>query len=380
MKKRIKSNALVTKSNKLIEAHYKLTSQEQKLVLAIVSLINPKDADFQEYMIPVEDYKRIMDVKGKGYSGRLRQKARALMSTPLSIPRDHGGRLLINWFSSIEEYPQKGSVGICFDPKLKPFLLSLRANFTKYELQYAAKLSSSYSIRLYELLKQYENTDTKQREFEFEDLKKILGCQNRYKAYSNFKLRVLEAAKKELVTKTDISFTYKVRKLGRRVNWIIFIIKPRKKAFIDDGQGEIDSADIYSPSDVPAKVLKFIPEKHRYHQNVLRDIMTYVHTHGIAYVIQKVAYTVKQKPKDFAAYLGNALKRNFGGDFDPYQMQLFEEVSPSVTPGMRVLYEGQEYTVHEGPVIYPKTGGCQPLHPGPLAILLNEGKVQIVKD
>lgn len=378
MKNNNKDKSLVTKDNRLIEAHYKLTVQEQKLVLKVCSMVKQGDEDFQEYMIPVSEYKAIMGIKGERQTW-LKQKAKALLKKPLAIPRDHGGWLVINWFSSVETYPQEGRVGICFDPKLKPYLLDLKRNFTTFYLHNAAQLSSAYSIRLYELLKQYENTDTKRREFELKELKKILGCEDKYKTYNNFKRKVIETAKKELSEKTDIGFTYKVRKIGRRVNWITFNIKPRKKTFIEDGKGSrIDAADVHSPADIPAQVLKWIPEAARSQHDVLRDVIAYIDTHGLPYVEQKAAYAAKRKPKDYAAYLGNALKKNLGADFDPHQLELFPDASPPRTaPGMRVVYEGCEYTLDDSACLWPESGGCMPS--GRVRQLIGEGKIQVVK-
>lgn len=369
----------VVKANRLVEAHYKLTAQEQRLVLTVVSMIQPHDEDFKDYIISVEQFKAMVGVQGKAYHTRLRQKAKALLKKPLSIPQEDTGWLLINWFSSVKFLPKRGAIRIRFDPELKPYLLGLKANFTRYELQDAVQLSSAYSIRLYELLKQYENTDSKARTFEFAKLRKMLGCAERYKLYGDFNRRVLKPAQKELAAKTDIGFTYKVRKSGRRVNWIIFNIKAPKKAFVDDGRGEIDTADVFSPSDIPEEVLKWIPGNCRSRHDILRDIVTYKETHGLAYVIQKVAYTAQKEPLDFAAYLGNALKKNLGADFDPNQMELFPEQSlPKIAAGMRVMHEDREYTIDDNECIWPESGGCMP--PGRIRELIGSGVIQIMQD
>ena len=43
-----KNNVLVCKHNNLINASYKLNLGEQKLILAISSMVNPYDEDFKE--------------------------------------------------------------------------------------------------------------------------------------------------------------------------------------------------------------------------------------------------------------------------------------------------------------------------------------------
>lgn len=382
MKRTKDKQELVVKANRLIEAHYKLTSQEQKLILTVVAMIKLSDKDFKNYMVPVETFKEIMGVKGQGYHTRLRQKAKALLKKPLSIPQDNGDWLIINWFSSVKILAKKGAVRIRFDPDLKPYLLGLKANFTRYEIQNAAQLSSSYAIRLYELLKQYERTRNKKRELEFKELKMILGCERTYSAYGNFNQRVLKPAQKELKEKTDIGFTYRVRKIGRRVNWIIFTIKPRKKVIIEDGKGHaVDVADIYTKKDIPPEVLQWIPEDHQSSHDVIRDVVNYIDSHGLKYVLQKVSYATRQKPKNYAAYLGNVLKNNLGADHDPKQMELFSENAlplPKIKPGMRVEWRGHEYTVDEQCVIWPESGGAMP--PGRIGQLILSGEIKKLDD
>jgi plasmid replication initiation protein len=53
---------------------------------------------------------------------------------------------------------------------MKPHLLSLQSHFTMYDPKYILGLSSTYSIRIYELLKQYEKI--RKRVFDLQDFKK----------------------------------------------------------------------------------------------------------------------------------------------------------------------------------------------------------------
>jgi hypothetical protein len=85
-------------------------------------------------------------------------------------------------------------------------------------------LQSSYSIRIYELLKQYEKL--RERSFQLSELREKLGIEDtEYSLYGNFKQRVLLQAQKELVKITDITFEFKEKKLGRRVVGVLFFIR-----------------------------------------------------------------------------------------------------------------------------------------------------------
>ncbi len=44
----INKQSVVTQSNKLVEAKFSLTIQEQRLVLVMISMISPEDKDFKD--------------------------------------------------------------------------------------------------------------------------------------------------------------------------------------------------------------------------------------------------------------------------------------------------------------------------------------------
>lgn len=377
-KGRVKENYLVTQSNKFIEAMYRMGLTAKKLMVCMISQIEPQDEDFKFYMIPVSDFKALAKITGRtDYFEVLTKVAKEFRNQDITI-KDGSQKINVSLVTAVKEDKASKMVGIRFDKELKPYLLDIKAEFTRYQIKNVMELNSVYSIRLYELLKQYEHTDRREREEQLDDLRNKLGVEpNKYQRYHDFKRKVLEVAAKEIPEKTDIGFTYKERKAGRRVNWIIFTIKPRKKMFVDDGKGEeIDTADVYSPRDCPEEVLKWIPEKYRTHHDVLRDTVKYCETHGQSYVVQKVAYTVKMKPERFPAYLGNALKKNLGADFDPHQMKLFEESkAPLSMPGMTVIYNDEEYTIDENGCLWPESGGCMP--PGRVNELIENGQIKI---
>jgi plasmid replication initiation protein len=132
------------------------------------------------------------------------------------------------WLASAEYFIGQGYMELEFSPKLKPYLLQLKERFTTYRLHNVMQLRSVYSIRIYELLKQYALIGT--RLFELDDLKFILGIEkNEYEKYGHFKSKVLKVAQKELNEKTDISFEFEEIKSGRKVAKINFIIHKKEQ-------------------------------------------------------------------------------------------------------------------------------------------------------
>lgn len=217
---------LVTKSNMLIEANYKLGVVEQKIILCLASNIQPTDSDFKTYTLPIKEFNKLLGLKGHAKYGELRKITKELMQKVFEV-RINKKVIQVAWLSYVAYNETEGTIDIRFDPFLRPYLLELKREFTSYKLENVVKIKSSYAIRIYELLKQYEKLN--ERTFLLTDLRKILGAEDIYPAYANFKQRVLVAAQKELQKKTDINFKIEEIKTGRKVDKVKFVILKDKK-------------------------------------------------------------------------------------------------------------------------------------------------------
>ena len=220
-----KENRLVVKSNDLIEASYKLTLQEARIILLLASMINKEDDGFKLYQIKVKDFAKFVGVdKNKNIYNQLAQITEKLGKRTLSIKKE-GSILQMGWLASSEYFFNEGYVELEFSDKLKPYLLQLKDRFTKYQLSSVLGLKSFYSIRLYELLKQWEKLKT--RTVEVQELRNALGIpDNKYKQYGHFKDRVLNSARKEINNKTETCFDFTEIKKGLKVVMLKFEIRP----------------------------------------------------------------------------------------------------------------------------------------------------------
>lgn len=71
--------------------------------------------------------------------------------------------------------------------------------------------------------KSYAGID--KRVFDIEELKLILGVEDKYSKFANFKTRILLKAQEDLLQHTDISFTFEeISENSRRVERIVFYI------------------------------------------------------------------------------------------------------------------------------------------------------------
>jgi hypothetical protein len=220
-----KENRLVVKSNDLIEASYKLTLQEARIVLLLASMINRDDDGFKLYQIKVKDFAKFVGIdKNKNIYKQLAQITEKLGKRTLSIKKE-GSVLQMGWLASSEYFFNEGYVELEFSDKLKPYLLQLKDRFTKYQLSSVLELKSFYAIRLYELLKQWEKLKT--RTVEVQELRHALGIpDNKYKQYGHFKDRVLNSAQNEINSKTETYFDFTEIKKGLKVVMLKFEIQP----------------------------------------------------------------------------------------------------------------------------------------------------------
>ena len=101
-----------------------------------------------------------------------------------------------------------------------PYLLDLADKpFTKMPFEQVWALHSPYSIRLFELLLQYQNTKTHERTMKVEELRYCLGVPD--EAYrdrmSNFRRFIVDSSVKDINEKTDFKVECESVKEGRKI-------------------------------------------------------------------------------------------------------------------------------------------------------------------
>ena len=213
----VNKRSLVVQSNRLVEAKYRLSVEEQKIVKILISQIQWEDVDFQEYEFRVQELAAILGMEHKDTYRVLPRITERLMSRVLKFYNPETETLLqTSWLSSAEYKKGQGTVAMCFDPKLKPLLLQLQSYFTKYELGQVMQFKGQYTIRFFELQKSFLGRNKREVYFSLNELWEILGLRkDEYKVFSNFKIRVLESSRLELLEKTGQSFSWEPVRQGK---------------------------------------------------------------------------------------------------------------------------------------------------------------------
>lgn len=226
--KKLTNNAVVVQSNRFLDSPKNLTLTEYKLFMFIVSRINPNEEKIEKIQVTADEFANILGAKGKNnIYGELKTAADRLLNRIVKVhyPEKELFRKT-HLVDSVDYWYGKGCVDIKISSEMKLHLLGLKDNFTQYKLSHISRLSSTYAIRLYELLKKQEALG--QRTFFLEDLRNKLGISPQtLQSFRNFRIKVLEIAKREINTKTDIIIDCIFQKTGRKITTIIFDIKSK---------------------------------------------------------------------------------------------------------------------------------------------------------
>ena len=233
-------NKLIVKSNRLIEAKYRLSVREQKFILYIASLVNQGDTDFKYKKIRIKDIEEILKGDESKKWGSIyevvKDISQTLNSKPLYVKEEDGWEL-IYWFASIKAEKNKGIITFELSERMKPFLLELKGYFTKYRFNNILSLRSGYSIRIYELLKL--NQFKGKVRYEINHFRELIGAsykdpqtnkeKHKYKEYKAFKRSVLNHAQKEIQRETDIYFELREEREERKVKYLVFYVFKNKE-------------------------------------------------------------------------------------------------------------------------------------------------------
>jgi plasmid replication initiation protein len=228
-------NLIVCKANKVIEASYKLTLMETRLIQACVAQVNSKEelVSTKKFELSAKDFAKLYEISEASAYDELKQVSKQLFHRYVTIenPDPENPKIkqtITHWITSIDYMPDDGKIILSFAPKILPYLGQLKGSFTYYRLEHVSKMTCIYAIRLYELLVQWKTTGT--REVEIVSLKKQFQLDESYTRMDNFKKRVIEPAIKDINEHSNFSVQWTQRKTGRAVTHLIFTFEEKKQS------------------------------------------------------------------------------------------------------------------------------------------------------
>jgi plasmid replication initiation protein len=316
---------VVWQQNRLAEARYELTPREQKLVLYVISMIEPEDEFFKLHKINVKHFAQIAGLDSNALYKELREVALQIKSKPLVInghiePGDtNPTELITSWFADVViQANGDGYIGVSISERLKPYLLQVKREFFRYRLAYVLHLRSGYAIRLYQWAKRWQYAG--KRRISINELRVVMGTveltpkgnisKTLLALYKDFKKRALLPAVTEINQKTDIFVSFVENKIkgAKAVESLTFTISENANASELEAvsipqapQLELELPESNEHGETGADVfLRKLKGDFGLSAPQVKTIEQYIQTHGMAYIEEKIA-VVNSEPRPNAA-------------------------------------------------------------------------------
>ncbi len=213
----------ITKSNILIEANYSLSLQEQRLILCCIALIDPRMAleDQRIFLIHAAEFQARFGMPREKAYEELREIGDRIFERKVVIQDPRSGTIeKIRWVSKAKYMKGQGAIQVHFAPEILPYLSQLKASFTSYNFAAISNFSSTFAIRLYEIIGQYRSIG--KRSTSVENLRRWLDCSGTFTRFTDFERWAVRVAVEQINKHSDLRVTYRKVKQGRSVTHLEF--------------------------------------------------------------------------------------------------------------------------------------------------------------
>lgn len=220
----MKTDLSVTKSNHLVEASYRLSLDEQRLLYLTMCQLDPrkpipKDNYFE---ISADDFCEVFKADRKSVYAQIENAANELAERWVKM-NDGKLRSKVRWVFGVKYHDKEGRITLGISPPIIPYLTCLQKQFTSLKISQIAQLKSMYSIRMLEFVMQFKSTG--KFIINLDVFKDRLGIENEYDDFYDLKRRVLNPAVKELAKKSGIHISWQpIRGKGRKVTQLEFTV------------------------------------------------------------------------------------------------------------------------------------------------------------
>ena len=302
---------LVVKANELIEMPVDFNLMQLKLFAKVVVSMRDNPAE-EFYTFSIKNLLNDFDLTDTNYT-QLKLATKGLIR-PVVIKGEGGAEQQKAFFTDVN-YIDKGVISFKIHPDLKPLILDLEKNYTKYYFSNIARLKSAYSIRFYELLKQYQFRG--ERVLSIQEIRLILKIEGtKYSKINDFKRFVVLVAQKELKEKTDIYFKFEEIKEGRKIVSLKFIIfkNSRNTGFIGNDKAEVlqetvNNKLIKEKNELLTKLIDEYKISDKVALGLIEGVSVEQIEKNITY--SESEYKKGKVSKNFSGYLVNAIKNNY---------------------------------------------------------------------
>jgi plasmid replication initiation protein len=231
----MKKTELVVKSNRLVEASYRLGLNEQRIILySICRCREEQKGLFPDLPVTITAdsfAKQFPSIDKTNVYRQLKDAMDALYDRSVTIhdtdPDSGYARVKkTRWISEGAYVDGAGNIQVIFTPEVIKYITRLEAEFTSYQLEKVGHMTSAHAVRMYELLAQHRDVGT--RTLNLAWLREALQLEpGEYKLTADFTRKVLDISVEQINKHSDITVSYKPKKTGRAITDFVFKIKSK---------------------------------------------------------------------------------------------------------------------------------------------------------
>ena len=250
-------------NNFVLQQNYKMPALEQKVMLCLISSIDPKAEQFYEKMIPVTEIQSMLtgevSKKWGSFYDRLEDLTKRLFDSGVILESELMKKVKSRRrFFEIIEPARNESGSTCirfvFSRWMEPHLLNLK-KYVQFQLNEVVPMKSGHSIRIYMMLRAFRDSKrayekVSKKSYTLEDLQHKLLLHDKYSGKygpSNFQKKVVDKAVEEInQCSPTIYVTHEKVKTGRKFMGFEFTIfdVPRKENVSDKDIESLSRAEL----------------------------------------------------------------------------------------------------------------------------------------
>ncbi len=222
----------VVHHNDLIASSYKLKIDEMRLLNLALTKIDSRKPNVGIIEIHPDEFSKMFNLDKKNIWRNMKNSLLAIMQKPVKLRfKDENGKLkerVIAWLGSTTYFVDQtdgAKIELEFTSQITPYLFELQGNFTRINFEYASRLTTPFSFRLYQWLTREHRIKAGQYyelAMTVEEIKQSAQLDNSYPVWMDFKKKIIQPSVDAINQKTNLSVSYTVTKQGRSVNSITF--------------------------------------------------------------------------------------------------------------------------------------------------------------
>lgn len=235
--RQVDERAMVVQSNEIVEANYRLTAAEQKVILNLIAQLDTSKEDFEVGRISAKSLSDACGFTPKNGYQQLQAVVKKLMNRSIILQRrDGSGWYGSHWVQTCDYRKVSDGDSDCsyiefeMDRRLCPHFLQLRERFLSSELRNLVQFTHVYSTRFYMIFR--NRVKIGHMRYTFDELRKLLELSKGYKKSIDIKNKIIKVAIAEINEKSDIHVDFAYYTQGGRTHVGVdfeFYLKPQEQ-------------------------------------------------------------------------------------------------------------------------------------------------------